>query len=313
VSTPAQWLARGRHLELADGRIFAVDLVPREPRTPGAGPVLILHGYPVSSWSFADAAELLARERRVVLFDLLGFGFSAKPADAAYSVFEHADVAIAVARTFGLSRVHIWAHDMGASVATELVARRERGLLPFEIASLALMNGGIYVEMSRPTLGQRMLMSRAGPALSRLAGRSRTIFLSQMRRTFGRQPAPGQLESIWAMQSRDDGVFRMPATIRFMQERARFRRRWIGALRRIDLPVLVGWGASDPVTPLAVAERLARETPGSELVAWPGLGHYPQVEDPPQVAAAVAAFMTRVEGVPGKDRAALDAEGPIGD
>ena len=292
---PAEWRARGRDIDLADGRIFTVDIVPHASHAPDADPVLILHGFPVSSWSFADTAERLARERRVVLFDFLGFGFSAKPHDAGYSVFEHADVAVAVARTFGLSRAHIFSHDMGTSVATELVARRERGLLPFEIASLILMAGGIYVDMSRPTLGQRVLMSRAGPALTRIAGRRKAVFVRQMRRTFGREPATDVLDGIWTMLTREDGVGRMPATIRFMEERARFRRRWVGALHRSHLPVLVAWGAADPVTPLEIGERLARETPGAELLSWPGLGHYPQIEDPVRVAEAAGAFLNRID------------------
>ena len=66
---------------------------------------------------------------------------------------------------------------------------------------------------------------------------------------------------------------------------------------RVDMPAMIGWGAADPVTPLASGERLARETPGAELTTWPGLGHYPQLEDPAQVADAVAAFLRRADGL----------------
>src|SRR5947207_12338606 len=84
------WRARGKMLETRDGRVFAVD-------TGGAGtPVLVLHGFPTSSFDFAAALEHL-RGRRVVLFDFLGFGLSDKPAGYGYSLFEQADVALAVA------------------------------------------------------------------------------------------------------------------------------------------------------------------------------------------------------------------------
>lgn len=289
---PAAWRARGRDIEVHEGRIFTVDL-PAQGAAAHADPVLILHGFPVSSWTFAEAAERIARHRRVVLFDFLGFGFSAKPHDASFSVFEQADVAVAVAQALGLTRIHLWAHDMGTSVATELLARRERGMLPFELASVTLMAGGVFVEMSRPTLGQRLLMSAAGPALVRAAGGNKAIFVRQLRRTFARTPEPHVLDSIWTLLAHEDGVARMPLTIGFMHERRRFRRRWIGALHRLDLPTLVGWGSADPVTPLAIGERLARETPGAGLTAWAGLGHYPQLEDPAQVADTVAAFLRR--------------------
>src|SRR5204863_10086169 len=87
--TPDQWRARGRMIETRDGAVFAVD-------TGGQGtPVLALHGFPTSSYDFAAALEHL-RGRRVVIFDFLGFGFSEKPAGYGYSLFEQADVAIAV-------------------------------------------------------------------------------------------------------------------------------------------------------------------------------------------------------------------------
>ena len=255
--SPETWRQRGRTIALPDGRIFALEL------GEGTGvPVLALHGFPTSSWDFAEAASALhARGRRVIVFDFLGFGLSDKPHDAGYSLFEQAEVAIAVARAFHLSRGHLWAHDMGTSVATELLARRERGLLPFEVASVALMNGSVHIDMAAPTFGQRILKSPAGPLFARVA--RQPVFVAQM--------------------------------IQYMTERVRFRRRWIGALERIDLPVLVAWGKKDPVARIEIAERLARETPGAELVTWDDLGHYPQVEDPERVAETIGAFFDRVD------------------
>lgn len=276
-------------LETRDGRIFAVEL------GGGSGtPVLALHGFPTSSWDFAEAAEVLAASgRRIVLFDFLGFGFSDKPHDAGYSLFEQAEIAIAVARALGVERAHLWAHDMGTSVATELLALRERSLLPFEVASVVLMNGSVHIEMAQPTIGQRLLKSPAGAAFARVARKE--IFVAQMRRIFARRPDGAVLDAMWSLLAREDGPLRLPMIIRYMEERVRFRRRWIGALERIDRPVLVAWGAKDPVARMAIGERLARETPGADLVSWDDLGHYPQVEQPARVAATIAEFFARVE------------------
>ena len=281
-------------VEVPEGRVFVVDLTPEgSPRTT-AIPVLVLHGFPTSSWDFAEVALAVARDRRVVLFDFLGFGQSDKPADAGYSLFEQADIALLVARACGLERVHLWAHDMGTSVATELLARRERGLCALELASVVLMNGSVHIDMAAPTLGQRVLMSPAGGAFARVARRG--LFVAQLRRVFAKPPSSEMLGHMWDLLAREDGVLRLPAIIRYMEERVRFRSRWIGALERLDLPALIAWGAKDPVARLAIAERLARDTPRAELVVWDALGHYPQVEDPGSVAVAVTTFLARVEG-----------------
>jgi pimeloyl-ACP methyl ester carboxylesterase len=288
TSSPEAWRARGREIATPDGRIFMVE-VGAGPATP----VLVLHGFPTSSWDFAECAERVGRGRRVVLFDFLGFGLSDKPHDAGYSLFEQADVAVAVARAAGLRRAHVWAHDLGTSVATELLARRERSLLSLELASVVLMNGSVHQEMASLTVGQRILKSPAGQAFARASRRA--VFVAQMRRILAKPPPEGALEQMWDLLARADGVLRLPSLIRYTDERVRFKRRWIGALERVDLPVLVAWGAKDPVALMAIGERLARETPGSDMVSWDDLGHYPQIEDPARVAEAVLAFFARVD------------------
>src|SRR5262249_9349226 len=92
---------------------------------------------------------------------------------------------------------------------------------------------------------------------------------------------------------RADGTRRLPKTIRYIEERHRFGRRWIGALERLDLPVLVAWGVKDPVARLVIGERLADGTPGADFLKWDDLGHYPQVEDPLRVSRDVESFFAR--------------------
>lgn len=288
--TPEDWRKRGKTIALRDGGIFAVDL------EGGGVPVLVLHGFPTSSWDFASAAtNLQDKGRRVILFDFLGYGFSDKPHDAGYSLFEQAEIAVGVARELGVKRAHVWAHDMGTSVATELLALRERTLLPFAIKSVTLMNGSVHIDMANPTLGQRILKSPLGPAFARISRKS--IFEQQMRSVFAPKSPPSreELDGMWSLLSRADGQLRLPSLIRYIEERTRFRRRWIGALERLDIPMLVAWGELDPVAKVAIAERLARETRGADLTTWPDLGHYPQVEAPERVAQVVADFIARVE------------------
>ena len=85
--------------------------------------MIVLHGFPTSSHDFS-AAFAATPNRRFVTLDFLGYGLSDKPASYGYSLFQQADLVLAVAKHFGVTRAHVWAHDMGTSVATELCARR---------------------------------------------------------------------------------------------------------------------------------------------------------------------------------------------
>jgi pimeloyl-ACP methyl ester carboxylesterase len=279
------WRDRGRAVTTRDGDVWTLDAKGGDA---AATPVLVLHGFPSSAYDFADAIDRVAARRRVVALDFPGFGLSCKPPDHGYSLFEQADVVCEVARAVGLSRAHLWAHDMGTSVATELLARRERGLCPIEIASVTLMNGSVHVEMAHLTFGQKLLRSPLADVFARL--NSRATFVAQLRRTFAREPDQATLDAMWELLARDDGVARMPATIGYVEERKRFRRRWIGALERCDVPLLVAWGRRDPVAVIGIAEKIARSTPGARLETWDDLGHWPQIEAPARVVATVGAF-----------------------
>ncbi len=283
------WQARGEWIPLPDGDVFAMRL----GADSGEDPALILHGFPTSSWDFWRCAEAIATSRPVVLFDFIGFGLSAKPPEFGYTLFEQADVAVAVLKHFGVQRAHLWAHDMGTSVACELLARRERGALPFDVSSLALMNGSVYVEMAQLTVGQRLLLSPLGSAFARL--NSRRTFAQQMRAVFAGPVADDELDTMWALLCRDDGLRVLPQIIDYIRQRGRHRARWNGALARFDAPTLVAWGARDPVAILAIAERLARTIPQATMELWPELGHYPQVQDAARVAATLTTFWASVE------------------
>lgn len=287
------WRSRGRMLATPDGRIFVVHASGPANRA-GATPLVLLHGFPTASWDFARVFEAQSAVREVLTFDFLGYGFSDKPADAAYSLMEQADVALLAMRDAGIRRAHVWAHDMGTSVATELCARRERGLLPFEMASLVLMNGSVHIDLAHLTVGQRLLKSKLGPLFARM-NNART-FKAQMRRIVNKPLAEEELVGMWSLVSRQDGARVLPTLIGYTRERTRFRKRWIGALERLDLPALVAWGEQDPVAVLAIADALAKEIPDAKMATWPELGHYPQVEDAARVVDTVAPFLAQHDG-----------------
>jgi pimeloyl-ACP methyl ester carboxylesterase len=274
-------------------RIFGRDVFAVSEGDEGcAAPILILHGFPSSSRDFLPPLPRLAAKHRVVVHDHLGFGYSDKPEDYSYSLLEQAEVAIALWRSLGITRGHLVAHDYGTSVATELLARRERGLCPIEFASVTLSNGSVHIDLAHLLPSQQVLRRRyLGPIFARLA--SRRVFMAQMRRILGdpRSVADEELLAMWEGVARDRGRERLPALAGYMDERTRFRARWIDPLTRLDLPCHVLWGRKDPIAVPAIAEQLAREIPGAKLTWLDDLGHYPMLEAPNRWADALLGFL----------------------
>ena len=131
--------------------------------------LLFLHGFPSSSYDFR---ELLARvpDHAALAFDFLGFGLSEKPRRHRYSLFGQADLAEELAcRHFPGREVFLVAHDMGTSVATELLARDVEGKSRIAISGALLFNGSIVLDKASLTASQRLLRSPLGGLAARLS------------------------------------------------------------------------------------------------------------------------------------------------
>ncbi len=299
------WAARGRAVEVWGRKLFCIDRGPTDPdvleRAGGreqATALLLLHGFPTSSHDFHHVLDRLARRHRVVVHDHLGFGLSDKPRDYSYSLLEQADHAIGLWRSLGIARAHLVAHDYGTSIATELLARRARGLElgGVQPCSLVLCNGSVHVELAELQLSQRLL---AGPGpvartFARLATQRR--FAGNIQRLLG---APGSLpgreiQAMWEGLVRLHGRERLPAISSYLAERRRFWQRWIDALERFDRPTLVLWGRRDPVAVARIATRLHAEIPKAKLRWLDELGHFPMLEDPEGWAEAVTSWTASV-------------------
>ncbi len=254
-------------------------------RTGGSGePMLLVHGFPTSSWDWARLWPRLVERYRIVTLDLIGFGFSAKPKDFAYAIAAQADLVEAVLAREGVTRYRLFAHDYGVTVAQELLARGGD-----RISSVCFLNGGLFPETHRALPIQRALASRLGPYIARFA-RYRG-FAAGMRRIWGRHPlTDDELRAMWNLARENDGIARMPALLGYIAERKRHRARWVGALVDARLPRRLIAGMVDPVSGAHMVARYRQLVRDPDVVELADVGHYPQVEAPDAVAEAALSF-----------------------
>jgi pimeloyl-ACP methyl ester carboxylesterase len=257
-------------------------------RQEGDGPLLLLlHGFPSSSY---DWRLLLRREpeRNVLAFDFLGFGLSEKPPEHDYSLFWQADLAEEMVRRHGGGGpVFVCAHDMGTSVANELMARDLEGRLEIEIAGIALVNGSMVLERASPTPAQRLLRSRLGPLLARLA--SERVFRHQLGSVFSAKYPLGKAEAAdqWSLACHNGGRTLGHRLISYMDQREEHAERWHGAIREWPGDLSLLWGLRDPVATTEVLAALRELRPHVPVTELPELAHYPQLEDPRQMLHAL--------------------------
>jgi len=95
----------------------------------------------------------------------------------------------------------------------------------------------------------------------------------------------------WSLIAHDEGQRIGHLLVHYMAERERFTERWHGAIRDWPGPLTLTWGLRDPVARVEVLDGLRELRPGVPVIELPELAHYPQVEDPAAVAAALDTAM----------------------
>lgn len=277
--TPEEWRAGGGYFDWRGHRMFC--------RVEGSGdPLLVIHGFPTASWDWWKLWPALTKAYRCHAVDMLGYGYSAKPRDAAYSILRQADLQEALLAREGVTSYRLLAHDYGLTVAQELLARKGA------VHGACLLNGGMFPESHRPVLTQKLLASPLGSVIARLS--SYRTFARTMQRIWGETPLPhDESRAMWSLVTESDGMRVMPKLIGYIAERKKYRERWVGALTTTSVPLRFICGLVDPISGAHMAARYRDLVPKPDVVELPNVGHYPQVEAPEAVQAAVLEFFAR--------------------
>lgn len=263
-------------------------------------PILFIHGLGSSGyieWRFN--LPQLSRQHRVFAPDLPGYGRSDKPKAARYGIPYFARVVDRYMEERGLRKAVIVGTSMGGRIALEIALAH-----PGRLAALVLVNS---LGLGRPKIQPyypMMLMPRVGetllhglkhalrltppPMIRRFAARyigagdelERTMsdeYLGHMREMFAAEGYPAAyLATVRSIASPRSFFGDMDISKRLSQ---------------IKVPMLLIWGASDPLFPLEHATRAHNAVPGSRLVVIQGAGHTPQAERPEEFNQQLESFL----------------------
>ena len=256
--------------------------------------LLLIHGYPTSSWDWTAMWPQLAARFNLVALDMLGFGLSHKPSDIQYSVIQQAALHEALLQKLDIQKAHILAHDYGVSVAQELIARDQDDDLGFDLQSVCFLNGGLFPEQHRLRLVQKIGISPFGALLGLVINRS--TFGKSLSDVFGAatKPSPSELDSHWALVCERNGHKIQHKLLHYIQDRKTNRARWVGGLKATKIPMRLINGALDPVSGEHLFHYYNEQIPNADAVLLKEIGHYPQTEDPNSVMEAFGAFHARL-------------------
>jgi pimeloyl-ACP methyl ester carboxylesterase len=250
----------------------------------GATPIVLIHGTSSSLHTWDGWTEVLKRERRVIRFDLPGFGLTGPNADHDYSIETYVRFVIAMLDSLQVRRVIIAGNSLGGLVAWATAAAH-----PDRVERLILVDSSGYPPKPRSVpIGFRIARM---PVFNRL-----------MQTTLPRRIIESSLENVYGDPSKvtPELVDRYrDMTLRAGNRTAvvhRLAQGYTGSrdhIRGLQLPTLILWGGRDRLVPPEHGQAFAQDIAGSQLVMFDSLGHVPQEEDPSTTVAAVQAFLAR--------------------
>jgi pimeloyl-ACP methyl ester carboxylesterase len=246
-------------------------------------PVVLVHGTSASLHTWDSWVDSLRPTRRVIRFDLPGFGLTGPAPDGDYTMAAYVRTVIRVLDTLGVRRAVVAGNSLGGGIAWHVaVAHPER------VSHLILVDAvGYPFEPESMPIGFRLARI---PVLNVLIQRllPRSVVEASVRNVLGdpSRVTPALVDRYHDITRREGN--RAALVARFRQSAGDAD---TAAIRTVRQPTLVLWGERDRLIPLPFAARFGRDIVGSRVVTFPTLGHVPHEEDPAATFAAVRAFL----------------------
>lgn len=252
---------------------------PRQDPTP----IVLLHGTSASLHTWDGWVAELSQTRRVIRFDLPGFGLTGPAADGNYSLAAYVDFVIDVMDTLGIERFVLAGNSLGGSIAWRTTAAH-----PQRIEKLILVDSGGY-PFEAESMPLAFVISQT-PLLNRIMEFTlpRSAVESSVRDVYGdpSRVTPELVDRYFDLSLREGnrGALRERfAQLEYQDQSA--------LVQTIQQPTLVIWGAQDRLIPPSIARRFEQDLPNGQLVMFAELGHVPHEEAPTETVAAVTKFL----------------------
>ena len=248
----------------------------------GSGdPVVFIHGIPTWGYLWQGFIESFTPVCRVLIPDLLGFGYSDRSDRFDRSIARQAELLDAWMEALGLERAIIVAHDIGGGIALRLAT-----LFPERVSRLCVMNTVCYD--SWPI---EMMLQFGHPETYRKtsAGAAITMLSTALKQGFATSPADGVLAGLLSPYSTEVGKLSLIRNAAALN--ANLTTEITPLLASIRAPTLILWGEDDRFQPVKYAERLVRDIPDARLVRISDARHFLMLDRPDEVQRHVADFV----------------------
>jgi pimeloyl-ACP methyl ester carboxylesterase len=259
--------------------------------------IVMIHGFPTSSFDFRPLITELQKDYRVCTLDFPGYGMSDKPAgNYRYALGEDAKLIwYFVTKVVPLEDFVLFSHDRGDSAALSFLQLYQAAEpAPFRITHQFLTNANMYLPLANLTEFQKAMLN---PATSAAVAKS----ISPERLAVGMgatqyspplKPEDPEVRALVYNFAWQDGIQVIPDTIQYLNERRQLEVAFLEALAKSNVPVTLMWGMHDMVSPVRVGNYVwstALKLRGATASFWliPCANHYLVHDQADNIAAVM--------------------------
>jgi pimeloyl-ACP methyl ester carboxylesterase len=241
---------------------------------PGGEPVVFVHGWPDSWFSFSRVLPLLADGFRCIAIDQRGFGESERPGSS-YTIPEMGADLIALLDDLGIERAALVGHSFGSFVSRQATLAQPR-----RVAALVLIGTGFT--SSNPVTREVQSSMRDLPDPIPVS------FARDFQSSTVHHPVPSEFFDRIVAES-----LKLPPRLWRLTFDRLLEYDDTRQIERIEVPTLLLWGDRDALFPRTDQDRFVAALPSARLAVYEDTGHCPNWERPDRVAADIAAFVRR--------------------
>ena len=244
-------------------------------------PLVLLHGIPTWGYLWHRWIDVFAAERRVLIPDLPGFGYSDKSDTFDRSIARQTDMMDEWMESLGIEGATVVGHDIGGGIALRLAT-----LYPDRVSRLCLMDTVCYdgwpiepmLQLGHP---QTVHKASAGAAVATLRQSLKTAFAST--------PDDTVLDGLFAPYSTEVGKLSLIRNASALN--TSHTTEITPLLSTIEAPTLIVWGVDDPFLPVEYADWLAADIPNATAVRVSDARHFVMLDRHEEVLRHVAEFV----------------------
>jgi pimeloyl-ACP methyl ester carboxylesterase len=246
-------------------------------------PLVLVHGTSASLHTWEGWVALLKGTRRVISFDLPGFGLTGPSIGGDYTEASYARLALALLDELNVQCFVVAGNSLGGEVAWRMALAA-----PARVERLILVDAGGY-DFQPESVPIGFTIARI-PVLNRLAEflLPRSLVESSVRKVYGdpTRVTPALVDRYYELTLREGNRHALGQRLQQMDRGA-----GSGRIPELKVPALILWGGRDRLIPPSNAKRFKADIAGSRLVMFDDLGHVPHEEAPDLTVAAVKEFL----------------------